>query len=58
MLPVKNSCYKEPELEVADYQCLGKHSCGRVWFALLFGEFEGTDFPFQSGQPGRAGYVL
>lgn len=30
MLPVKNSCCKEPELEVADYQSLGKHSCGRV----------------------------
>lgn len=46
MLTLKNSCYKELDLETADCQCLGKQSCGRVWFgtsALIFGDLEGTD---------------
>lgn len=47
MLLVKNSRYKEPELETVDYQCLGKQSCGRVWFGTSprIAEFEGTAFP-------------
>lgn len=57
MLPVKNSCYKEPELEVAVWVSTLVGGSG-LEPALILGGFEGTGLPSQSGQSGRAGYVL
>lgn len=60
MLPVKISCYKEPELEMETVSVWVSSLVGRSGLepALMFGEVEGADFPSQHGQPGKADYVL